>query len=117
VKYVTCTPVSGAVMVAGTVQTSATIAVAATTSALRGGGDGLEWAGLGVLGLLGWRSRRRTARLLVLLLAMVAAAGLSGCGSGAAATTNNRPTGSQTVVYTVTEGALTSSTSITVNIQ
>jgi hypothetical protein len=118
VSYVTCTPASGTVVVSGSGVASSSVAIAvAATTGMAGRAPGLEWAAAGLLALFGWRSRRRTVRLLVMLLALGAAAGLSGCGGGVGGNTSSRPTGSQTVVYTLAGGGATVNTSITVNIQ
>lgn len=121
VSYVTCTPASGTVVLSGTTagSSSVTITVAATTGMLREA-RGLELASLlGVLGLVGLR-RRKVARVLALLVAL-GVFGLSGCGggtsSGSGGSGGNKPTGSQTVTYTVVSGSVSVSTPITVNIQ
>jgi hypothetical protein len=99
-----------------------TITVAATTGQLQSQSHGLEWAAFfGLLGVCGLRSRKRLARLLAVVLMVAGAAGMSGCGggttSGGSTTTPTKPSGSQTVTYTLSNSLATTSTSIVVNIQ
>ncbi|MDE1162517.1 MAG: glycosyl hydrolase family 28 protein [Acidobacteriaceae bacterium] len=122
VSYVTCSPASSSVAVTGAsaVTSTLTISVAATTSAVRGSDwRGVEYAGLLMLTLFGAR-KRRGMRLMMVLLLGIGLAGMSGCGGGSSSSsTGTKPSGSQTVTYTLNGGGLASSvvTTLVVNIQ
>jgi polygalacturonase len=117
--WITCTPQASTVTVSGTssASTGVVIAVAATEAHSTLG----VFAFIGLFGLLGLGSRRKFPRVLgTMLLATALITGVSGCGgnSSSTATGGIRPSGQQTVTYTLSNGAtLISSTAITVNIQ
>jgi polygalacturonase len=119
--YLTCSPSSQVVGVAGqsaTIVTS-TINVNLTTASLDRSGTarGIAWAmllPLGLLGLVGTRRRVLRISAVVMLLAGITLGGLAGCSGNPAAPA---PTGSQTVTYTEQSDGLTSTLVVTVVIE
>lgn len=120
-SYVSCTPTSGVVGVAGQTATmvTSTIGVNLTTAALDRSGNrsGVAWAmllPLGLLGLIG--SRRRVLRIsaLIVVFAGILIGGLAGCSGTPTAAA---PAGPQTVTYTEMSDGMTQTLVVTVVIE
>jgi len=125
VTYMTCTPASSTVTVSSTspANITTTITVAATTSLLdTGSHNGLAFAMLAPIGLLGlamtFKRRRLWIQMGLMLLAAVVVAGITGCGRGGtvpSSSSGQAPSGSQIVTFTAATSGSTQTTSVTVN--
>ena len=127
VAYVKCSVTPSSVTLSGTATMTATgtISVSATTASLEQSRNSITLAVLAPFGLLGLAlaSRKRKgwlqrAGLVLLLLAgsLTMACGLAGCGGGVINSSNNVPSGSQTVTFTSTATGVSQSATVVVNI-
>jgi len=125
VSYMTCTPANSTVPISSTspANIATTITVAATTSSLAPEShDGLAFAMLLPIGLLGLamtsKKQRLWLRMSLMLFATVVLASVMGCGRGGTVPSGNggqTPTGSQIVTFTATASGSTQTASVTVN--